>query len=287
VKNSLIAVSSCAFPRKNLQEVEKIGLENDLTIEFSSGFPYELNLKDKFLSVQCKKLIHNYFPPPETPFVLNLASLDKKIWTKSIEHGVQAIRMAEATGIPFYTIHAGFCVDPQVNELGKKINFSKNQAQRSSHWRVFLESLSLLLAEAEKRKINLLVENNVTIKSNVLASGVSPLLCTEPEETKKLFEELPHPRLGLLLDTAHLKVSACSLGFDRDYFVRLNQNSIRAIHHSDNDGMVDNNKPLTQSYWFLNHMPTFSSLPHIIEVNNQSIDEVNEQIQLLREWGTS
>jgi len=43
-------------------------------------------------------LIHNYFPPPSKPFVLNLASLDDKLYKQSIDLCINAIKLSKNLG---------------------------------------------------------------------------------------------------------------------------------------------------------------------------------------------
>jgi sugar phosphate isomerase/epimerase len=119
-----------------------------------------------------------------------------------------------------------------------------------------------------------------------LADGSSPFLCSTAAETDTLMKTINHPRFGLLLDTAHLKVSAQTMNFSADAFIKQNEKWVKAVHHSDNDGTIDNNKPLDANYWFLPYMPRFSRFTHVIEVNNQSLEEAKTQIALLQNAAT-
>ncbi len=276
-----VALSSCLFPRQTLAEIDKIAIENNIIVEFSSGFRFEENLPEKFAAAKCRKFIHNYFPPPKVPFVLNLASLQENVWTQSFEHAKQALALAAGSKIPFYTVHAGFCIDPDVEQLGRKMNLGKT-VPREKYWAKFIQAIRSLLKECDRLGVDLYIENNVTIKQNLLADGSSPFLCSSTDETDKLMAEINHPRFGLLLDTAHLKVSAHTMGFSKDDFIKKNEKWTKAVHHSDNDGTIDNNKPLDANYWFLPYMPRFAKLPHIIEVNNQSLEDGKKQIALLQ-----
>jgi len=100
----------------------------------------------------------------------------------------------------------------------------------------------------------------------------------------RLIEEIPHPRLGLLLDTAHLKVSAKTLSFDLETGMKLITPNIKAIHHSDNEGILDNNQPLKNDYWFLEFISQFSNIPHVLEVKQQGISAINKQCELLESY---
>lgn len=65
--------------------------------------------------------VHNYFPPPKVPFVLNLASIDPKVFSQSANHIRNGIRCAIELGRPIYSFHAGFLFDPKPSDLGKQI----------------------------------------------------------------------------------------------------------------------------------------------------------------------
>ena len=59
---------------------------------------------------------------------------------------------------------------------------------------------------------------------------------------------------------------------------------IKAIHHSDNDGLVDNNKILSKKYWFLNYLKNFKGLPQIIEIKNLNNSEIINCIDLIKNY---
>ena len=89
-----IYISTGGFSKKSanlaIADLERYGFKN---IELSGG-PHKKNL---FYLIKNKKLnfqIHNYFPPPKVPFVLNLASLDKKIYKKSLNLVLKAINFS-------------------------------------------------------------------------------------------------------------------------------------------------------------------------------------------------
>ena len=101
---------------------KKLKKSNINEIELSGGLYSKNLIKDihkikKISNIQ----LHNYFPPPKKPFVLNLASLDKNISKKSYNHIIKAINLCKNLGTQFYSFHAGFLCDVKPNELGKRI----------------------------------------------------------------------------------------------------------------------------------------------------------------------
>ena len=75
--------------------------------------------------------MHNYFPPPKNPFVLNLASSNNKILNLSLKHICKAIKLTSRIGAKYYSFHAGFLVDPMVDRLGKKFDLTKIQNRKN------------------------------------------------------------------------------------------------------------------------------------------------------------
>jgi sugar phosphate isomerase/epimerase len=275
-----IAISTVAFRGQSMGEIIEIAKKEHWMIEFSSGMPYSSNLMDQYLNADIPRMLHNYFPPPEKPFVLNLASKDESIHKKSIQHCKQGLFLAKKTNGPYYSAHAGFCGDPKPEELGHTIKFDPN-FDRELYWQNFIQAIGEILDYANELDVDFLIENNVCAKFNVVGANRNPLLCADPEEIKKLFTDIKHPRLGLLLDTGHLQVSANTLEFDKYEAVQEMTSLIKGIHHSENNGVVDNNEKLDYDYWFLKFMNAFSDLIHVLEVKDLERHTILDQINIL------
>jgi len=56
--------------------------------------------------------------------------------------------------------------------------------------------------------------------------------------------------VGVLLDVAHLKVSATTLQFSKEKAHEQLKPYIRAYHLSENDGTKDSNEPISENSWF-------------------------------------
>lgn len=278
-----IGVSTLAFGNMGREEVVELARENKWSIEFSSSFPAQADMPEYFKKLNIPRFAHNYFPAPEDPFVLNLASKNSIIRKRSIEHCLLGFELSAACGAPYFSAHAGFCIDPLPQQLGKKLNVNSS-INRKENWEVFIESLKFLLIEAEKLGVSFLVENNVTSFQNLREDNQDVLFCSRPEEMIHLINEINDENFGLLLDTAHLKVSAEALRFDPIRAVEEVKPFVKYLHHSDNDGRKDTNEPLDKSYWFLPFMKSFKECVHILEVKNQSVDQIREQLALLTEY---
>lgn len=277
-----VAVSSIAFLGKPVEEFVNTCIQRNLIPEFSSGMPYREDMERIFLNAKTKKkYAHNYFPAPEIPFVLNLASANKEIRKKSIAHCVKGLQLSEKAGAPFFSAHAGFCVDPNPNELGEKLSRA-NSIDRNLHWNIFIDSIHEVLKESKASGLGFLIENNVLAKMNFYEDGTNPLLCVESKECEQMIKDVNDKRIALLLDTAHVKVSANTLNFDRVKFFNDLVAYTQCIHHSDNEGEFDNNLSIGENYWFLPLLKSYTSILHVLEVKKISVTDINQQIDFFK-----
>jgi len=273
-------ISSLAFSNKlSVEEIIKIAEQNSWALEFSSGLEYREDAEQLYMKAPIKKMPHNYFPAPKTPFVLNLASENLEIRNQSIKHCKKGLLLANKSGSPFFAAHAGFCIDPKPSELGKKIDIN-NTFKKNLNWDLFFTSLQEILITADNLEVDFLIENNVIALFNII-NNENPLLCCESADIIQLFSRIKHKRFGLLLDTAHLKVSCNTLHLNLFDELSKVRSFIRGLHHSDNDGVVDSNNSLSENYWFLPLMKEFQNIPHVLEVRDISIKEIKSQIALL------
>jgi sugar phosphate isomerase/epimerase len=274
-----IYISTLAFKGKTIEDIIELSKKNNYQIEFSSGLPYRINMEAIYCNATIKRVPHNYFPAPIKPFVLNLASSDDYIRNMSIEHCLNGLRLAKVSTSPFFSAHAGFCLDPKPEELGSRIKVS-NEYNREENKLLFINSLKKIVKYANDLNIDFLIENNVIANFNI-SNDNNPLLCCESIEIKWMFDEIKNYNFGLLLDTGHLKVSCKTLDLNIDDELSEISKYIRCIHHSDNNGLEDNNCELTDEYWFLSKMSKFKKIPHVIEVKNLEEKELLQQIKIL------
>ena len=257
-------------------------IEHGITgIELSGGAYEEIILsKYQKLLESASFQVHNYFPPPKKPFVFNLASVNHLIAEKSISHAKNAIKLSAALERPIYSFHAGFLLDPKVSELGKPID-APHINDRNVCLDLFLERIASLAEYASSNNVQLLIENNVISDSNIKRFGEDPLLMTAPKEAKFIMENTPS-NVNMLLDVAHLKVSANSLGFDRYEMFSACDNWIKAYHFSDNDGKSDSNKRIDIDSWFWPYVKKNENY-YTLEIYNSDINELKEQINITNE----
>ena len=223
----MVYVSTGAFsnqrPIETVAEFIGSGINK---IELSSGLPLALNIDDFIkLKKTCSFQIHNYFPPPLKPFVLNLASKDSQISSMSISHIETAMLWATQLDRNVYSFHAGFLIDPKVTELGKRIK-KRKLLSRQEGLKIFIENIHHLSNKARKLGVELLIENNVFSQNNYLQFKTDPFLMSTPEECLFIMENTPD-NVNLLVDVAHLKVSATTLKYEPKNMMKL---SIKIYH---------------------------------------------------------
>lgn len=286
-----IFVSTGAFIETDLAEILRISSENRLNhIELSSGLTNRTELMALLeeTAPQFTFLIHNYFPPPERPFVLNLASNDTGTITLSREHCKRAIRLCAQLCIPIYSVHAGFCFHAKPYDLGKKLHNPK-MIPRNEAKQIFIESLIEICEYGKKFGVDIAVENNVLKASNLVDGKNRLLLWVEHEEILETIETVGAKGISLLLDLGHLHVSSKTLGFDPDNFIRCTAPHVKVIHFSDNNGLEDANDSVNSNSWFwpsLNRYLTY--MPYcVIEAYHLPVEQIQSQVSLIRkQFGT-
>ena len=213
-------------------------------------------------------LVHNYFPPPETPFVFNLASTDAGVVEASMALARDAIEWSVRLGAHFYSLHGGFVTDP-IGRGPHGFLFATDPSPDASARALarFAANLVRLRDEACSRGITLLVENNVCEPHNR-----GTLLLQSPEEFEELFTRFDGtPGIGILLDTGHLRVSEATFGFESRRFSGRLAELVRGMHLHDNDGTADQHRPA--SSWALQWLECFPALAFIsIEARFDSVD---------------
>ena len=225
-------------------------------------------------------LIHNYFPPPQETFVLNLASDNNDILKRSLGMVSNAIDLAAHIGAPFYSVHAGFITDPELFD-GTSFVFSspRSPGQADSAFNRFTTAMKTVVDCAERRGVGILVENNVCSEQ-----FRGKLLLQTAEEFLSLFSALQSSHLGLLLDTGHLNVSARTLGFDRMSFVDKVMPYVKAMHIHDNNGIADTHQPIEPSSCVFDILrrPEFAALPLVIEAKFDNMANLCQHVEWLK-----
>ncbi|ASY13799.1 Sugar phosphate isomerase/epimerase [Candidatus Nanopelagicus hibericus] len=270
-----IYCSTGGFEDKPFYEVAnsflKLGIKQ---VELSSG-SLVAGVPEKLISLsrEIDLMLHNYFPPPKNPFVLNLASKDVQISERTMEFFQNAIQLSASIGAKYYGVHAGFLTDISVSEIGKTIN-AKSILGRDEGMELFISNITILDKFAVNHGVVLLVENNVLSKKNFINNTTNPLLLTSPEEINLFFQSVSKG-VRLLLDFGHLKVSANTLDFDLTSAVSDIQKWVGGYHMSENHGELDDHLNFDSSAWFLSHLDATVDFA-TLEIKNSSPEEILE-----------
>lgn len=249
-------------------------------IELGGGVSADEDSLSQVVGMECQFLVHNYFPPPPDPFVLNLASGDAGIRQRSLDLVTEALALTARLAAPFYSVHAGFITDPTsfgTTSFVFPMPASPDEAQSAMNR--FITTLEIAIEHAQRLGVQILVENNVCSPEMR-----GKLLLLTADEFPKLFRVLPSPYLGVLLDTGHLNVTAHTLGFDRMVFVDQIAPYVRALHVHDNDGTADTHQPVRSGSWVLDvlHRPELAGLPIVIEAKFDDVTDLRKYVDWLK-----
>jgi len=199
-------------------------------------------------------LVHNYFPPPAAPFLLNLAAPDPVNLERSREHCRAAIDLSARLGAPVYGAHAGFAYDLPPSLLGHPEQQATIPldalADRDQTVARLVESARDLAAYGQSRGVRFLIENHVCSPLGGEASRRLLPACT-PQDLVELVRAVDHPWFGLLLDTGHAMVSARAFGFEPEALFEAAGDHALGLQLSINDGLTDQHLPFGPDAWFL------------------------------------
>ena len=278
----MIYVSSSGSKQKKIgdaiEELVSAGVRN---IELSGGTEYYAGYEDDILRMQDKYklnyLVHNYFPPPKEEFVLNLASLDDNIYQKSMQHLCRSIRLCHRIGADRLSFHAGFFVDLNAEEVGNIVKEKQIKNKELSIKR-FCDAFGKL--EEESKNLDLYLENNVYSWSNsrVFFNRI-PFMLLDYKDHKKLKKLI---NFKLLLDLAHLKVSAntLQLNFNEEADKMINESDY--LHVSENNGKYDQNRELSNNADMVNTLKKYNLKEKTITLEvNHKIGAIVQSLDIL------
>lgn len=271
--------------RRVLDVYEKLGIKN---IELGSLHCYIQNVNEEIIKYKQRLnfIVHHYFPPPENSIVVNLASPNVMILKKSIEQIKNSIEFCSKLGIELFSFHAGFRADP---DRGFWFDKNKPVASYKRAFETFVESVREINNYAVKKRVKLAVENNVLSEPNLVNGKNRFLLMCEHEEFEQFFNEISSDNLGITLDLGHLQVSSHWLDFDKHEFVDRLKEKIFSIHVHENNGKMDEHKPLDENSWCFKIVARkcFNEIPIILESMNLTIGEIIRNKKLIEDFGTN
>lgn len=279
-----IFISSACIKAETIREsVTTLAAAGFNNIELSGGTKFYSKYKRDLLRLQDKYelnfLVHNYFPPPRIPFVLNLASLNNDIHKQSIEHCIRAIKLSKLLGSKKYGIHAGFLIDIRLTEIGEKIKLKKIFDRKRALSR-FVDGFNKL-NDIANDDVTLYIENNVFSHTNKKTyKSINPFLFTDFEGYLELADRI---NFKPLIDLAHLKVSCNSLKIEFINQVKELLSRSDYIHLSSNDGLHDTNKSLINDYQLIEIIKNFSLTKKYITLEiYENLDTIKKNYEHLK-----
>jgi len=259
-----------------LDILKSAGVEN---VEIGSSHAYESNY-NYIKNYKFNFLIHNYFPVPKKDFVINIASLSKKIRERSINQIKRSIEFYKKINAKIYTFHPGFIGDPlRANRNKKNYDFiwkKKNiKDQYLLAYNQMILSLKKIVNFAKKKDVKIAIETEGSFKKRNF------LLLQRPEEYKNLFKFFSPKDIGINLNIGHLNLASNAFSFSKSKFVDMIKPYIVAIELSHNNGIEDQHLPLkkNQWYWKIINDPDFSEMYKILEFRNTSIEKIKQVIK--------
>lgn len=272
-----VYVSSGAFKTRSVPEVVVLARNAGLhRIELGSGMIWAPDVLDAVRLTSgspISYLVHNYFPPHENPFVLNLAASDAAVLEQSRAYCRQAIDLSRELGAPFFSVHAGFAFAAHPDQLGGDLTGAPRiPLERAQE--IFVDSLRGLCAYAGQRAVRVLVENNVIARFNLVDGRNKLGLCATAEDILETYAAIDSPNLAFLIDVGHLKVTASALNFDMHTFLDHVGPYAAAFHLSDNDGTADQNRPFDDRAWFVPRLVEFPEATMIIEAYRLGVSQM-------------
>lgn len=275
----IYASTSCLRNPQNilkvLDEYEKAEIEN---VELGSVHKY-FDIK-KLKNYNFNFLAHGYFPPPKIPFNFNLASQNKSIIKNSIKLVKNAVNVCADINSPIFTFHAGFTVDPK--KLGVKFS-REGSIEKELAISTFINSSHEILQYAQSRGIKLAMELNVVQKFNLDNGKNKLLLFADYEETKIFLKNFKKNQIGILLDLGHTSVTSHWLNFDKDRFVEKIKKRVSVVHVSNNNGLQDQHKQLTNNCWQTLKLKNFKNIPITLETMNLTTSQIKKNIQIAKD----
>lgn len=282
-----IYASTGAFLTQDLRRILKECAENKISnIELGVAVDYDMLILSDLTylvdSGQFNFLVHNYFPPPEIPFVLNLASVDSSMIETNRIFCKDAIRLCAKLKSPYYSVHAGYCFNALVEHLGNDLSGLK-PVQMEEAEAIFIESMKIIADYAKLYNVTVLIENNVLSSNNLIEGENKLLLGVTADDLIHILHRVERENIGLLLDVGHLYVSSKSLEFSIEKFIDACKPFIKCIHFSENDGSKDTNNIIKKDSWFWKPLKKIitDKLVFVLEAYNLPIKVIQQQISLI------
>lgn len=262
-----------------VKQLERIGVRN---IELGSIHCHEPQVESFLTTCSSDFLVHNYFPPPADPFIVNLASDDPRIRSRSLRHVLESISFCRRIGAKLYTFHPGFVREPiGASTSADNYDFRFHHSGgfdakcHEASFERFLDAASRIVEHASQLGVRVAVESEGSVGKRHL------LLLQREEEFDRLLGSIENPMLGINLNLGHLNLAANAFGFDRFKLIDKLSQRIVAMEISHNEGVEDDHRPLVPGawYWDVVRDRRFDHVPIILETRDTSLEVICETVR--------
>lgn len=291
-------VSTAGF--KNLKELPLVLSELADSgvgrVELSGGLdPYEGDLvkllKDWQKQAGFEYIVHNYFPVPREPFILNLAATDSVQWEQSISFCSKSLELSADLGSPVYGVHAGYA--GTLADRGDGYFFPKKSVagidwkrELEVAYRQLLCAIEILAPRACRLGVKLCIENMFPLEE------LPPQLLISRPSWQQFVADTAGSGVGLLFDLAHLHIASTYGGENfadaLDWILDAGRGAVYQIHFSDNNGLWDAHLPFAPDAWGLRTIRELAQktewpqVPYSYESRNLTKTHLREIIPLIK-----
>ena len=282
-KNIYISTTFLPDQEKLKRAINLLNRNKLFNIEIGSNHQYEENY-NYVLKKKCNFLVHNYFPVPKKSFVINIASLDKKLRIKSINQIKKSILFCKKSKAKLFTFHPGFLSDPDGEGSGsrKSRNYDfkwKSKLLKKNYsisWANMIKSIKEIVKFAKINNINIAIETEGSVNAS------EHLLMQKPIEYKRFMKIFDSKEIGINLNIGHLNLASRKFKFDKFKFIKLISNYIVAFECSHNYGRDDNHLPLKKHAWYWKVLKDskYEGLPKILEFRYVGIKKIINSLKL-------
>jgi hypothetical protein len=185
-------------------------------------------------------LHHACLEDPQMPR-WNLAAGDPEWRRRSVDAASKAIRRSADHGVMVYSLHAGHALELGLDEKGTPKGAARSREQALDRLAISLDRLANL---ADNLHVELLLENAAGRRTPTgrAASDLdawSLALFQEPAEIERILSRVAAPKLGVLLDVAHLLLTCHARKWEPEPVLEELQPWVRAIALSGTDSLND------------------------------------------------
>jgi len=282
--------SQCSSKKRIVHVVEELAALGFPAIELTGGTCW---YPDLLTDLQAAKnrlgvdlMVHNYFPPQQKEFVLNLAVKDPVRRAQMKAFIKDALILSKGYGNSVYGVHPGFRQDVAVEQEAN--GFFKAGDPSLTSIDAFYGMLDELNEVAKSEGILIAVENLAPRSKDDHFS----YLTSEADIERFLAYVVTKSHLGILVDLGHMGAASAIFGFDRVKVldrIFAHPEKIFELHISENDGGRDAHGVTPLDSWQLEYLGErchrLGNIPVVLEwvnlATNTTAQRLSEVVQSL------